>query len=110
MTWPGTLEGFPFRGDTIPDLKQHEMEDQVQHVLDYKCKMFQLWKDEDLEEYRLINDRIANGWYQERRRREEWDEAERHLMIWLEWVQIYGESVRRKHPGLERPNGRSIDG
>ena len=96
--WPGTREGFPFRGETIPNLRGSEI-DQIQHALDYRSDMFKLWEPDRKKEFDRIMDRIINGWYMQHKRKDVWVEEHQHLCVWLEWVQIYGERVIRKHPG-----------
>lgn len=115
LQWPGTSAGYPVRGDTIPNLKQEEFE-QLPHVLDFHCKTFYLWVEKDQKEYQQLRDRIANEWFVEHHRKDQWIELPTkvanpdgtettmqipQLMVYLEWVQIYGEAPKGKHPGLQ---------
>jgi len=98
LFWPGTVDGFPFRGATAPNL--HETEYQaIQHTLDYNSCMFCLWEPDQKAEFDRIMDRIVNGWYMQHKRSDRWVEEHSHFAVWLEWVQIYGESPHSKHPG-----------
>jgi hypothetical protein len=96
--WPGTVDGFPYRGEEIPNLKQHEAAD-VPLALDYRSALFCLWKKEDKEQFDIIMDRIVNGWYMQHKRDDQWIESKQHYTVWLEWAQIYGEAVSAKVPG-----------
>ena len=111
LQWPGTAAGFPFRGKSVPHLKQGE-NDNLPHVLDFHEYMFKMWDEKDCKAYAQVRDRIANGWYVESKRSQEWvriptkvqmDGVEHvvevpYLVIHLEWAQIYGESPKGKHP------------
>lgn len=102
LHWPGTLAGFPFRGEVAPDLRQDEME-QIVHVLDYKCARFRLWEPQEEAAFREIMDRIVNGWYLQRQRFDNWVEAHQDYVVRLEWVQIYGEHLNGKSPHNAAP-------
>ena len=98
LHWPGTPDGFPFRGDAAPHLRQNEIDD-VALALDYRSQMFLLWKPEDKKAFDAIMDRVVNGWYMQHKREDVWDAKNQHYRVWLEWVQIYGETPQGKHPG-----------
>lgn len=97
LSWPGTELGFPVRGH-VPLMKQHELS-QLVHVCDYHSRLFRLWEPEDKALFDEIQDRIANGWYFEKRRKD--TEVAEHLepAVWLEWVQIYGEIPNSQFAG-----------
>lgn len=97
LHWPGTVDGFPFRGDHIPDLKGDEIAS-IPLALDYRSKAFRLWVPEEKVEYDGIMDRIVNGWFMQHHRVEKWIDAHCGLYVWLEWVQIYGETPAGKSP------------
>ena len=46
----------------------------------------------------LVQDRICNGWYVEKKRYDRWCEEHTGYLVWLEWLQVYGEAT----------NGRSL--
>ena len=52
------------------------------------------------ERFDDIMDRIVNGWYQQHKRIDRWSDQHCGLVVWLEWVQIYGESPSGKNPGV----------
>lgn len=89
LSWPGTLDGFPVRGQT-EYLRGQDIQD-IPHVADFHSRKFELWNPDDHKEFNTVMDRIANGWYRERRRIDRWCEEFNSLVVWLEWVQIYGE-------------------
>lgn len=89
LHWPGTPDGFPFRGPMAPDLKQRETED-IPLVSDFKSRMFEMWDPVQKAEFDEINDKFLIGWYRLLKRSEHWDDEHKHYRIWMEWCQIYG--------------------
>lgn len=89
LHWPGTMDGFPVRGQISPDLKQRETED-LPLTYDFKSRMFELWDPKQKQEFDEVNDRIINGWYRLLKRADNWDDENKHYRVWLEWGQIYG--------------------
>lgn len=96
LSWPGTTDGYPFRGQ-IPDLKGDEALD-IPLGLDYKSQCFRIWKPEEHAAFNGVMDRIVNGWYRQHQRIDRWSEEHGGLIVWLEWVQIYGEAPNSKSP------------
>lgn len=103
LHWPGTTDGFPFRGDSVPNLKQQEMEE-LPLALDYKSRSFKLWDEKEKAAFDVIMDRIVNGWYMQHKRFDNYVPDQQEYVVRLEWVQIYGE-----HPGNKNP-GSGFDG
>jgi len=106
LHWPGTNAGYPYRGESVPDLKKDELDRLVQHVLDFHSFRFEMWQPEHEVAYQEVMDRVNNGWYCELRRHEEvvYLPAEfvaptgqtltremPYQVIFLEWAQIYGQ-------------------
>ena len=90
LHWPGTMDGYPVRGQGLPpDLKKEELEN-LDLQLDFKSKMFELWDPQQKAEFDDVNDKIVNGWYLLQRRNDNWDETNKHFRVWLEWAQVYG--------------------
>lgn len=104
LFWPGTRDGFPFRSSqpAAPLLQKSEYE-QIPLVCDFHSGRFQVAEPEQKKLYDTIMDRIANGWYMLYKRHEHLDQTTGYLVIWLEWLQIYGEQARAKSPPL-RPD------
>ncbi len=100
LHWPGTPAGFPYRGATPPLAKQSEL-DEIPHVLDFHSRQFRMWEPQDKADFDSIRDRIENGWYIQRKRDDRWIESQQHYIIWLEWVQIYGEDASGKNPRMQ---------
>jgi hypothetical protein len=98
LHWPGTADGFPFRGPVAPDLKQNEFED-LPLALDFHSGMFMMWDADQKAGFDNVMDRISNGWYMQHKRIDRWSDEHCGLLVWLEWVQIYGETPAGKHPG-----------
>jgi hypothetical protein len=97
LHWPGTAGGFPFRGNQVPTLTTEETEE-IPLAFDFHCKVFELWKEDELREYTQIRDRITNGWYQSVHIERLFDEERANWRVYLEWNQIYGELPRGKSP------------
>jgi hypothetical protein len=106
LHWPGTPDGYPYRGDAAPHLRQDEI-NQVELALDYQSRMFCLWDTADKRAFDEVMDRIVNGWYMQHKRQDVWDAEHQHYRVWLEWVQVYGETPHGKHPGA---SGSGTDG
>jgi len=104
LHWPGTPDGFPFRGEVAPHLRQEEAE-VMPLALDYKSKLFQLWVPEEKKAFDEVMDRIVNGWYMQHKRENIPVEDQILPAVWLEWVQVYGETPTGKNPGAQNGNG-----
>ena len=91
LHWPGTADGFPFRGAVAPDLKQDEFQD-IPLALDYHSERFLLWEPSEKFRFDKVMDHIVNGLYMQHKRIDRWSDEHCGLMVWLEWVQIYGET------------------
>lgn len=98
LHWPGTPDGYPFRGSQVPNLQGDEAEN-LPLAMDYQSRAFKLWEPEHKLAFDQIMDRIVNGWYMLYRRRDEWSTTHDAPVVWLEWVQIYGETPTGKVPG-----------
>ena len=99
LSWPGTIDGFPVRGDNVPDIRGEEITD-IPLALDYQSKRFCLWEPGEHAAFNDVMDRIVNGWYMQHKRIDRWSDEHGGLIVWLEWVQIYGEVAGTKHPGV----------
>ena len=102
LHWPGTAAGFPVRGGQPTDLKQTEFEN-LDHTFDFKAQSFRLWLPDELQAYLEVMDRIANGWYAQRFCERHWSEEHAAPVIWLEWLQIYGEITNGRRPPVTEP-------
>jgi hypothetical protein len=98
LHWPGTADGYPFRGGIPPNLRQDEFE-ALPVRMDYHSRLFHLWAEDEKKNFDEIMDRIVNGWYMQHKRVDQWDTTNNGLTVWLEWVQIYGEQPNGKTPG-----------
>jgi hypothetical protein len=92
LHWPG-VNGIPFRGPTVPDLKQAEY-DSVPVVAQGCFGTFNLSKKEDAEVYQWIRDRIRNGWFTLDWVERHWDEASKTMWIYIEWSQLYAQAMK----------------
>jgi len=97
LSWPGTQEGFPVRGEPA-HLRQSEYQG-LTHVLDYKSGAFRMWVPEEKAAFDDVMDHIVNGWYAQHKRIDHFSLEYGAPLIWLEWLQIYGEIPNSKAPG-----------
>lgn len=102
LHWPGTPAGFPFRGSSAPTLTDEER-DELPVSIDFHCRVFELWQEEDEKEYKDIRDRGANGWYQIVHIERLYDEERKNWRVYLEWHQVYGELPNGKSPQYTGP-------
>jgi hypothetical protein len=102
LNWPGTQDGFPVRGPAH-NLKQDEFQD-IPLALDFKSGVFRLWEPAEKQAFEEVMDRIVNGWYMQHKRVDRWCDEHTGMLVWLEWVQIYGETTAAKHPGMVEDN------
>ncbi len=87
LHWPGSVDGFPVRG-AVKDLRGDEIE-QLEVQLDFRSGWFDLSNADEKAQFDDIYNRIVNGWYVEKNRKDHYDETKQAYRIWLEWVQIY---------------------
>lgn len=106
LHWPGTSAGFPVRSDQPRDLRGREREE-IPHVLDYHADKFRLWMEQDFKDFTDIMDRAANGLYMIRNRKDFWKPEHESYLVWLEWLQIYGEHPEDRVP--KKNNGRQAN-
>lgn len=96
LHWPGTSEGYPFRGPVPGMLKQEEYEE-IPHVVDARAKM--LYLPDDLKEYEEIIDKCANGWFVLRHEKFlEYDQEKKQLPVFIQWLEVYGHAPTPKNP------------
>jgi hypothetical protein len=65
LMWPGDADGFPILGNGMPGsplLKNEELEE-LNRISVFRNRMFQLWVEEDNQEYQVVMERIGNGWF-----------------------------------------------
>jgi hypothetical protein len=93
MFWQrAELDGFPFRGQAAPILKEEEYEARVRKVGDAKNGFFDVGVPAENAAYLAVCDRIVNGWYQCLYIERFWNKTTRH---YVEWVEFYMEDGSR---------------
>lgn len=90
LFWPGTVDGFPVRSNQAPHLRQHELES-LPLSLNFRSRMFRLWEPTDKRAFDQVMNCIINTWYREHKRYDTWVPEQQAYLVWLEWIQIYGE-------------------
>lgn len=90
LFWPGTIDGYPVRGEIPGAMRQEEFEN-IPLVYDAQAKYFNL--PDEMEEYLQVIDRAANGWYQLRHERvvQPYDPETQTEVVFLQWLEIHGE-------------------
>lgn len=101
LYWPGTLDGYPLRGQMPPTTKQHEYED-IPLVYDASGSIFEL--PAQMAEYLEVIDKCANGWWQLRQDQFlGWDSEKKVLYRFVQWLEIHGEVPITKSPLADLP-------
>lgn len=90
LHWPGTPDGFPFRGNRIPDLKGGEINN-LPYRLTFRSRRFCLWEEQDKRDFDMIKNHMASGLYLEYKRHDQYIESKMHWVIWLEWAEVAAE-------------------
>lgn len=96
LNWPGTGDGFPVLGPAADTTKDEY--DDIPLILNFRSRVFQLADEEQKAAFDVVQDRIVNGWYRLVKRTDRWPDTDAAPTVWLEWVEIYGESPTTKHP------------
>ena len=88
---------YPFRGNPPAMMKDEEFE-QIPLSYDASSELIELPKDQ--KRYDEIIDHCANGWWQLRHERfiEHTKEDPPRLMVFVAWLEIYGEIPGNKSP------------
>lgn len=105
LHWPG-MHGLPFRGDSIPSLRQSEL-DNLPIVGDTYQRTFDLSKQEDADMYRWVRDRARNGLFTIDFVERHWDDAVKNMIVYVEWTQLYVEIPKETSTFGGNGNGRS---
>jgi len=87
LQWPG-VNGYPFLGDAVPSLKQHEIEALPIVGKAYE-RVFDLNDGEDREYYNWVRDRIRNGLFVRDKEERKWPDDKQWPIIYLEWTQCF---------------------
>jgi hypothetical protein len=104
LHWPGA-HGLPFRGTAVPDFKQEEL-DALVPVGEFFNETFDLSDDDHAKRFRWIKDRISNGLFVQEHIERHWIDAEKKMMVYLEWRQLYIQAP----PGHAKKNGSNGNG
>lgn len=90
VIFPGTSEGYPFRGSQIPNLKQDEY-DNLEITYDSQTRIFDLSKPEELEAYNSVIDKCAKNLAKLRLELHEYDREKGSWRFLVQWLEPYGE-------------------
>lgn len=102
LQWPGA-NGFPFLGETAPNLKQSEIE-ALPVVGRTHERVFDLNDEEDRDHYNWVRDRIRNGLFVQDHIERWREDGKKWPLIYLEWTQCFviaptkpGQAGRTRH-------------
>jgi hypothetical protein len=87
------VDGAPFRGPP-PLLREEEYEQRVVRVGDPQVRIFKISQDapDEIKAYQEVMTKVVNGgWGQILHVDRQFNQAEGHWMVYLEWVQWYME-------------------
>lgn len=91
LRWFQSCLPYPIRVRNVhSDLSTDALEDAIL-APEFHCKLFNLSQTQDVEDYRVIYQRILDGWYELLNIQRYWDEKEKRMMVWMEWSQNYLE-------------------
>jgi len=104
LQWvPGEFT-VPIRNLPRSIMTREELETGVVEAMDFHRGRFRLWIPEELKAYEDIRDKAANGWYQivdlTRTVVTLSETGEPDQIVFLEWLQVYGEVINGKRPVL----------
>ena len=94
------MDGAPFRSAMPLSLREEEFEDNAERVIDGRVRIFDLGKQEDLQEYQEIVDRAMNGWYIIARRDLQFIADKGSWLVYLEWGVPHMEIPKDKLVGI----------
>lgn len=107
LFWSDVLDGLPFRGDSVPLLRESEIQEYVDVQWDFCCREFDLTDEKSAEEYRYVMDRVVNGWFYLHYREYAKDaQTGRVRYVYLEWSQRYGQ-LSPTYPGSRRASANA---
>jgi hypothetical protein len=86
------VDGYPFRGQKPPMLREDEYEQRVVKVGDPKNGIFDVNNPDDNRRYLQVLDRIVNGWAEMISPREiRYCDERKTWLVYLEWVEWFME-------------------
>lgn len=85
--WRAEKDGAPLKAPNIVNIVEGRTK--LRPVIEAKVKVFDLSKEEDLDEYRLILDRARNGWYKIDYVERVFIPEKKNWLILLEWSERY---------------------
>lgn len=109
LMFPG-YEGLPFRGNTVPILRQEELETKLQVVGDGHARSFNFNKPEDVAEYNRIIDNVAKGIYEISMEKVDWSERENAYVSFVRWVQYQVEPRNAVYERAQSVKGQLVFG
>ncbi len=84
-------EPYPYRmRNPQASIQQEDFEFATLHQ-EFHCQTFDLTDEEDLEKYRIVSQRLLDGWYTIIDIQKKWDPDKGGMKIWMEWTQNYME-------------------
>lgn len=98
---------FPVRLKNSSEFRLIDNVDLNEHLYvsgDSWVAVFDLSKKEDLEHFNWVKERAVNGWFRIIHEEHHWDQKQKKMIVYLEWVQYYSQFKPRKdYYGPETP-------
>lgn len=89
-------DGLPYRANgPVPVLREEEFQATAERVVDAKMRLFDLSDEKQLETYRDVIDKAANGWFNIIIRKHKWSRKEDGspcILVYMEWLEPYLET------------------
>jgi len=101
-----SVDGIPFRGNSVPMLREEEFESLTERVNDGKVEIFDLSIPEKAAEWERVIDHIANGWYRVLHCDRKFVEAKGTWLIYIEYIVPWNEIPADKLHGRQFPTGQ----
>lgn len=101
LQWVPGEDRPPLRNMSKNLLTRQELDENIAEAFDFHRERFRMWVPEEVEKYCEIRDRAANGWYQIihlERTSVQQPNGETEQIIFIEWLQVYGEEINGKRP------------
>ena len=99
LLWPGA-NGLPVKAEKPVAITDEEYES-LPVTCDFNCRVFDLSKIEDANDYKWIRDRISNNLFTCEYIQRDWDPVVKNMVVYMEWSFWYSylpEAIKNRAP------------
>ena len=89
----GTLEGLPYYGDPVDLKKTDDLEKKVVLKSEVGVRVFSLWKESDLEDYKQACQKVNDGLYQLSVEERKFSEKDGGWLVLMRWIEPWWEPI-----------------